>query len=76
MEFLNKRRDFITPIAGALSVFLCVSAVAQEGYHSAGHDNWHQDFYSKIPCVARNPGSSFPHDASLPPASQAQRGDS
>jgi hypothetical protein len=48
MEFLNKRRDFITPIAGALSVFLCVSAVAQEGYHSAGHDNWHQDFYSKL----------------------------
>ena len=49
-----KRREFITLLGGAVSVFLCVSAAAQEGYYGAGHDKWHQDFYSKLP--KRNDG--------------------
>ena len=43
-----KRREFITLLGGALSVFLCVSAPAQEGYYGVGHDKWHQGFYSKL----------------------------
>ena len=31
-----------------LSMFLSASGAAQEGYHGAGHDNWHQGFYSKL----------------------------
>jgi len=42
------RRKFITLLGGALSVFLCVSAAAQEGYYGEGHDKWHQGFYSKL----------------------------
>jgi len=38
----------ITLLGGALSVFLCVSASAQEGYYGAGHDKWHQGFYSTL----------------------------
>src|SRR5213594_2304723 len=52
MKFLDSRGDLL--LACALSVFLCVSATAQEGYHGAGHDNWHQGFYSKL---KRNDGS-------------------
>jgi hypothetical protein len=36
------RREFIALLAGALSVLLCMSAAAQEGYYGAGHDKWHQ----------------------------------
>jgi hypothetical protein len=43
-----KRREFITLLGSALSVFLCVSASAQEGYYGAGHDKWHQGFYSTL----------------------------
>ena len=43
-----KRRDFITLLGGALCMFLCVSASAQEGYYGAGHDKWHQGFYSTL----------------------------
>ena len=42
------RREFITLLAGAVSVFLCVSAAAQEGYYGVDHDKWHQGFYSKL----------------------------
>jgi hypothetical protein len=42
------RGDFIALLAGALSGFLCVSASAQEGYYGAGHDKWHQGFYSTL----------------------------
>jgi hypothetical protein len=42
------RRGFITLLGGAVSVFLCVSAAAQEGYYGVGHDKWHQGFYSKL----------------------------
>jgi hypothetical protein len=42
------RREFITLLAGAIAVFLCVSAAAQEGYYGVGHDKWHQGFYSKL----------------------------
>ena len=31
-----------------VSVFLCVRAVAQEGYYGVGHDRWHMEFYSKL----------------------------
>jgi hypothetical protein len=44
MQFLGIRRDFV----GVLTVFLCVSAPAQEGHYGAGHDNCHQGFYSKL----------------------------
>ena len=27
-----------------MSVFLCVRAVAQEGYYGVGHDRWHIEF--------------------------------
>jgi hypothetical protein len=37
-----KQRKFITLIGGAVSLFLCVSAAAQEGYYGVGHDKWHQ----------------------------------
>ena len=40
------RREFITLLA--ISVFLCVSAAAQEGYYGVGHDKWHQGFYSTL----------------------------
>ena len=43
-----KRREFITLLGGALSVLLCASGAAQEGYYGAGHEKWHQDFYSKL----------------------------
>jgi hypothetical protein len=43
-----KRREFITLLGGAISLFLCVSATAQEGYYGVGHDKWHQGFYSKL----------------------------
>ena len=42
------RRGFVTLLGGAVSVFLCVSAAAQEGYYGVGHDKWHQGFYSKL----------------------------
>ena len=29
-------------------LFLCVRAVAQEGYYGVGHDRWHREFYSKL----------------------------
>jgi hypothetical protein len=32
---------------GGLSVVVCVGAAAQDEYH-AGHDKWHQNFYSKL----------------------------
>ena len=48
MESLGSRRDFITLLAGALTMFLCVSVAAQEGYYGAGHDKWHQNFYSNL----------------------------
>jgi hypothetical protein len=31
-----------TPAHLVRPVLLCVSAAAQEGYHGAGHDDWHQ----------------------------------
>jgi hypothetical protein len=46
--FKMRQREFITLLGGALSVFLCVSASAQEGYYGAGHEKWHQGFYSKL----------------------------
>jgi hypothetical protein len=42
------RREFITLLGGAVSVFFCASAPAQEGYYGVGHDKWHQGFYSKL----------------------------
>jgi hypothetical protein len=42
------RRDYITLLVSAVSVVLCVSAAAQEGYYGVGHDKWHQGFYSKL----------------------------
>ena len=42
------RRAFIAALGIALSVFLCLGAAAQDGYHGAGHERWHQDFYSKL----------------------------
>ncbi len=42
-----KRRDFMTLLGGTVSLF-CVNATAQEGYYGAGHDKWHQGFYSKL----------------------------
>jgi hypothetical protein len=41
-----KRREFIALLGGGVSLLLCVSAAAQEGYYGAGHDKWHQGFYS------------------------------
>jgi hypothetical protein len=35
-------------IVCVMSVFLCVRAVAQEGYYGIGHDRWHREFYSKL----------------------------
>jgi hypothetical protein len=43
-----RRREFITLLGGVVSLFLCVSATAQEGYYGVGHDKWHQGFYSKL----------------------------
>ena len=51
MEVLGAKRDLITLItlpAVMLSMFLSASGAAQEGYYGAGHDNWHQGFYSKL----------------------------
>jgi hypothetical protein len=42
------KREFIILLGGAVFVFLCVSAAAQEGYYRMGHDKWHQGFYSKL----------------------------
>ena len=42
------RRAFIAALGIALSVFLCLGAAAQDRYHGAGHDRWHQDVYSKL----------------------------
>jgi len=50
-----KRREFITLLGGAASLFFCVNAAAQEGYYGAGHDKWHQGFYSQL---RRNDGGS------------------
>ena len=45
---MSSRREFILLLGGALSAFHCVSASAQEGYYGAGHDKWHQGFYSNL----------------------------
>src|SRR5262249_16055952 len=50
-----RRREFITLLGSGVSVFLCVSATAQEGYYGVGHDKWHQGFYSQL---RRNDGGS------------------
>jgi hypothetical protein len=42
------RRNCIILLGTAVSVFLCVSAAAQEGYYGVDHDKWHRDFYSKL----------------------------
>jgi hypothetical protein len=42
------RRNYIPLLGSAVSVVLCVSAAAQEGYYGVGHDKWHQGFYSKL----------------------------
>jgi hypothetical protein len=42
------KRECITLLGSAVSVFLCVSAAAQEGYYGVGHDKWHQGFYSTL----------------------------
>src|SRR5262249_29336944 len=55
MHFLYKRRSFITLLGGAASLFFCVNAAAQEGHYGAGHDKWHQGFYSQL---RRNDGGS------------------
>src|SRR2546430_6983489 len=44
----TRRREFITLLCGAVSLFLCGSAAAQEGYYGVGHDKWHQGFYSTL----------------------------
>src|SRR5262249_8304343 len=31
-----------------VSVFLCLGAVAQEGYYGVGHDRWHMKFYMTL----------------------------
>ena len=41
-------RPWMDLLAGALTMFLCVSVAAQEGYYGAGHDKWHQNFYSNL----------------------------
>ena len=41
-------------LGGALSVSLCISGAAQEGYYGAGHDKWHQGF--SISILKRNDG--------------------
>jgi hypothetical protein len=33
------RRNCITLLGSAVSLFLCVNAAAQEGYYGMGHDN-------------------------------------
>jgi hypothetical protein len=43
-----KRRAFITLLGGAVSLFLYLSAAAQEGYYGEGHDRWHMEFYLKL----------------------------
>jgi hypothetical protein len=43
-----KRREFISLLGCAVFLFLCVNAAAQEGYYGAGHEKWHQGFYSKL----------------------------
>ena len=35
-------------IVCVFAIFVCVRAVAQEGYYGAGHDRWHMEFYSKL----------------------------
>jgi hypothetical protein len=54
MKFLGRSRGFITLLGAGLAAVLFESAAAQEGYYGAGHDKWHQNFYSKL---KRNEGS-------------------
>src|SRR5262249_23735632 len=49
------RRELLAALGGAASLFFCVNAAAQEGYYGAGHDKWHQGFYSQL---RRNDGGS------------------
>src|SRR5262245_35019938 len=49
------RRELLAALGGAASLFFCVNAAAQEGYYGAGHDRWHQGFYSQL---RRNDGGS------------------
>jgi hypothetical protein len=42
------RRNYVTLLTSAVSVFLCVNAAAQEGHYGVDHDKWHQGFYSKL----------------------------
>ncbi len=45
---MRRKKDFIMLLGGAISVLVCVSAAAQEGYYGAGHDKWHEGLYSKL----------------------------
>src|SRR5262249_62099628 len=42
------RRALTALLGSAVSLFLCLSAAAQEGYYGVGNDRWHQGFYSKL----------------------------
>ena len=43
----SMRNLAIAACAGA-AVVLSTLSFAQEGYHGAGHDDWHEGFYSKL----------------------------
>jgi hypothetical protein len=55
------RRNYVTLLTSAVSVFLCVNAAAQEGYYGVDHDKWHHGFYSNL---KRNDGvwTPVPYD--------------
>jgi hypothetical protein len=43
-----RRCRFIALLAGTVSMCLCVSPAAQEGYYLESHGKWRGDFYSKL----------------------------
>jgi hypothetical protein len=41
-------RYLLIPACAAAAVALSTLSFAQDGHHGAGHDTWHENFYSKL----------------------------
>src|SRR5262245_34211388 len=69
---MKRRKLCIAVLGSALSVAQCVGALAQQGFLTVGHDQWHQDFYSKL---TRKDGASCCNGMDCRPTQSRMIGD-